>query len=146
MRAARFFTKEEQLQIRKAIEAAEKNCSGEIRVHISNKCRGDIMDCAAWWFKKLDMHKTAERNGVLFFISVKDRSFAILGDAGINKQVPADFWDSIKELMQAEFKANHFAEGLSKGILMAGEQLKKHFPYQKDDKNELSDDLSFGRK
>jgi len=146
MRAARFFTNEEKLQIRKAIADAESSCSGEIRVHISNRCRGEILDCAAWWFKKLDMHKTAERNGVLFFMSVRDRSFAIIGDAGINSKVPENFWDSIKELMQEAFREGRFADGLADGIHKAGEQLKKHFPHQADDKNELPDDLSFGRK
>ncbi len=146
MRAARFFNNEEKQQILEAIRAAEMNCSGEIRVHLSNRCRGDLLDCAAWWFKKLDMHLTAERNGVLFFISVKDRAFAIIGDAGINSKVPENFWDDIKEMMQAEFREKRFATGLSKGIMMAGEQLKIHFPHQSDDKNELPDDISFGRR
>ncbi|MFZ5942368.1 MAG: TPM domain-containing protein [Bacteroidota bacterium] len=146
MRASRFLNEGEKIQIRKAIQEAEMNCSGEIRVHISNRCRGDIMDCAAWWFKKLEMHRTAERNGVLFFVSVKDRAFAILGDAGINSLVPENFWDGIKEMMQAEFRQGRFANGIAQGITLAGEQLKKHFPHQSDDKNELTDDISFGRK
>jgi len=146
MRAARFFNEEEKQQILRAIAEAEASCSGEIRVHLSNRCKGEVLDCAAWWFKKLNMHETAERNGVLFFMSVKDRAFAIIGDAGINSKVPENFWDEIKEMLQEAFREGRFAEGLSKGILMAGEQLKKHFPHQADDRNELSDDLSFGRK
>jgi uncharacterized membrane protein len=104
------------------------------------------MDRAAWWFEKLEMHKTKLRNGVLFYLAVKDHKFAILGDAGINAQTSNDFWDEIKEGMQNHFVKSKFSEGLCNGIQMAGEQLKKHFPYESDDVNELSDDISFGGK
>jgi len=132
--------------IKAAVAEAETNTSGEIRVHIDNHCQGDVMDRAAWWFAKLKMHKTELRNGVLFYLAVKDRKFAILGDAGINAVTGYDFWDKIKEQVEAEFKEENFAVGLQKGILMAGEQLKEHFPYQSDDVNELSDEISFGKK
>ena len=102
------------------------------------------MDRAAWWFEKLEMQKTEQRNGVLFYLAVKDQKFAILGDAGINALTPEDFWDTIKEKMMASFKEGAFAIGLKEGILMAGEALKSHFPYQDDDVNELSDEISFG--
>ncbi len=146
MNAVNFFTKEEKTLIRSAVKEAELNTSGEIRVHIDNHCRGDVMDRAAWWFSKLEIHKTEKRNGVLFYLAVKDRKFAILGDAGINAVTPEDFWDEIKEKMAAGFREGNFASGLKQGILMAGESLKEHFPYQSDDINELSDDLSFGGK
>ncbi len=144
MNAANFFSKEEKTLIRSAVTEAELNTSGEIRVHIDNHCRGDVMDRAAWWFAKLEMQKTAQRNGVLFYLAVKDQKFAILGDAGINAVSPDDFWDQIKEKMQANFLEGKFASGLHEGILMAGAQLKKNFPYQDGDVNELSDDISFG--
>jgi uncharacterized membrane protein len=79
----------------------------------------------------------------LFYLAIKNQQFAILGDAGINKVVPENFWDSIKETMFNYFKEDKFTEGLSEGIKMAGEQLKEHFSYQQDDINELSDDISF---
>jgi len=131
--------------LKEAIARAELNTSGEIRLHVENHCKGDVLDCAAAWFDKLKMQKTEKRNGVLFYIAVKDHQFAILGDAGINAVTPDDFWDNIKEEMVQYFKENRFADGLVKGITMAGEQLKKHFPYQSDDINELSDEISFGR-
>ena len=146
MDAANFFSKEEKALIKSAVQEAELNTSGEIRVHIENRCREDVLDRAAWWFAKLQIHKTEKRNGVLFYLAVKDRKFAILGDAGINAVTPEDFWDRIKEMMLDHFREFRFAEGLREGILMAGEQLKAHFPYQKDDVNELSDDISFGGK
>jgi uncharacterized membrane protein len=144
MNAINFFSKEEKSQIKSAVQQAELNTSGEIRVHIDNQCREDVMDRAAWWFKRLGMHKTEKRNGVLFYLAVKDQKFAILGDAGINAVTPEDFWDSIKEKMLEHFTQGAFAEGLSQGILLTGEALRSHFPYQDDDVNELSDEISFG--
>jgi len=139
-----FFSKEQKVQIIDAIKVAEKETSGEIRLHIENRCKEDALDCAAFVFDKLEMHKTELRNGVLFYLAVKDRKFAILGDAGINAAVPDDFWDNVKDEILKDFSQNHFAEGLIKGIQMAGEKLKAFFPYQADDTNELSDDISFG--
>ncbi len=102
------------------------------------------MDRAAWWFAKLEMQKTEKRNGVLFYLAVKDQKFAIIGDAGINAVTPDDFWDNIKEKMLEHFTGSEFAEGLKQGILMAGDALKENFPHQDDDVNELSDEISFG--
>lgn len=138
-----FFTKQEQLTILQAIAGAEKNTSGEVRVHLDGKCNGEVLDVAAHWFNKLKMNETELRNGVLFYLSVKDRKFAILGDKGINEKVPHDFWDSVRDTVIHHFKKQEFALGLSKGIEMAGEKLKLYFPYQSDDTNELSDDISF---
>lgn len=145
MSVENFFTKEEKKQITDAIAEAERNTSGEIRLHAEGHCKIDVLDRAAYVFEKLHMHETKERNGVLFYLAVHDHKFAILGDAGINKVVPADFWDQIKKTMLVFFKAGKFAEGLSRGILMAGDQLKTHFLYQKEDVNELSDEISFDK-
>ena len=144
MKAINFFTKEEKELIKSAVQEAETSTSGEIRVHIDNHCRGDVMDRASWWFAKLGMHRTELRNGVLFYLAVKDHQFAILGDTGINSKTDDDFWDQIKEEMLTHFREGRFAQGLQEGIFRAGKQLKEHFPYQSDDVNELSDEISFG--
>lgn len=146
MKPSDFFNKEDKGIITSAIKEAELNTSGEVRVHIEGKCMGEVLDRAAYVFKQLDMHKTKLRNGVLFYLAVENQKFAILGDAGINSVVPDNFWDEIKELMLSHFKKSEFAEGLAKGIQLAGKQLKQHFPYQEDDVNELSDEISFGSK
>jgi uncharacterized membrane protein len=143
MKASNFFTSDEQKSILAAIQEAEKETSGEIRLHIDTSCKEDVLDRAAWLFKQLGMEKTAARNGVLFYLAVEDRKFAILGDSGINSKVPEDFWNSVKELLTRNFKEGKFAEGLSEGILLAGKQLQTHFPCCKDDVNELSDEISF---
>jgi len=138
-----FFTEIEQRSIQLAIENAELNTSGEIRVHLDSKCKGDSVKVATAIFEKLKMHKTELRNGVLFYLAVEDRKFAIIGDKGINEIVEKGFWDSIRDCMTAEFKKEEFTVGLCQGIEMAGNKLKTHFPYQKEDTNELSNDISF---
>lgn len=141
-----FLTKEQSDKIVAAIKQAELNTSGEIRVHLEGKCAIDVLDRATYWFEKLKMHKTEQRNGVLFYLAYTDKKFAILGDAGINSKVPSNFWDTIKSEMEARFREGDFVNGLVNGILACGEQLKSHFPYQSDDVNELSDEISYGKK
>ena len=143
--AKNFFSKAEKQQIVNAIKEAELNTSGEIRVHIENKCPGDVLERGAYWFERMGIHKTELRNGVLFYLAVKSRKFAIIGDEGINKVVPDDFWEKIKNRMAHQFQQGEFTLGLVRGILDAGEALKKYFPYQSDDVNELSDEISFGK-
>lgn len=138
-----FFTEIQQKSIQLAIENAELHTSGEIRVHIESKCKDDVIKVATKTFEKLGMHNTELRNGVLFYLAVEDKKFAILGDKGINEVVPTDFWNIIRDLMAEEFKKEQFTVGLCQGIEMAGEHLKGHFPYQKDDKNELTNEISF---
>lgn len=145
MSVHKYFTEQNKLQVTNAIRVAETNTSGEIRVHIENNCKEEVLDRAAYIFEKLEMHKTELRNGVLFYLAVKDHKFAILGDAGINQKVADDFWESTKEVVLAKLKDGLYAEGLSDGIIRAGEELKAHFPYQADDVNELSDEISFGK-
>jgi uncharacterized membrane protein len=144
MQPSYFFSKEQKEKILQVIREAERNTSGEIRVHIDKHCRGDALDRAAYVFEKLQMHRTKLRNGVLFYLAVEDRKFAILGDAGINAATPENFWDNIKSMMMASFSEGDFTGGLIHGISMAGTQLKEHFPFTKEDVNELPDDISFG--
>jgi uncharacterized membrane protein len=138
-----FFSKSEEMQITQAIREAESNTSGEIRVHIENNCKVEALDRAARVFDLLKMQKTALRNGVLFYLAIKDKKFAIIGDAGINSKVSENFWDEIKEMMLKHFTNGEYALGLSQGILRAGEQLKRYFKHQDDDVNELTDEISY---
>ena len=143
MSARLFFTKEEQQRIIAAIKNAELNTSGEIRVHIENRCKGEALERAAELFYELKMDHTAARNGILFYLAVKDHKFAVIGDEGINKNVEHDFWNDIKDEMIANFKEKKFTEGLVSGILKCGDKLKTYFPHLSDDVNELSDEISF---
>ncbi len=138
-----FFTDIQQRDIQLAIENAELNTSGEIRVHLTKNCKQDVIKKSKQVFEKLKMHQTELRNGVLIFLAVEDRKFAILGDKGINDLVEDDFWDSIRNQMIVEFKKEQFTVGLCQGIEMIGKKLKANFPYQKDDTNELTNDISF---
>ncbi|MDO9512585.1 MAG: TPM domain-containing protein [Bacteroidales bacterium] len=142
--AKSFFSHDEKEKIKASIREAEMNTSGEIRLHVENKCPADVLDRAAYIFGKLSMHKTERRNGVLFYLSVIDHKFAIIGDKGINSTVPEGFWDEIKSAMLHEFQSEAYTNGICLGMRVTGEALKKYFPYQMDDINELPDDISFG--
>ena len=133
----------EQEVIKQSIEWAEKATSGEIRVCVESKCDLDAYERAVECFYDLKMDTTKLRNGVLVYVALDDKKFAIIGDKGINTLVSEDFWDSTKALMLEKFKIEQIAEGISVGIIEAGKQLKKYFPYSSDDVNELSDDIVF---
>ena len=137
------FNEEDQQRIADAVEAAERFTSGEIRICVEKTCKEPVLDRAADYFKKLDMHKTAKRNGVLIYLAVIDHKFAIIGDAGINKLVPHDFWDETKEAMLVHFKAGDMVSGIITGVKMAGKELQTFFPYLDDDINELPDSITF---
>ena len=78
MKAKELFTEELQKQVVSAIEIAELNTSGEVRVHLDDNCKGAVLDRAAYVFEKLEMHKTEQRNGVLFYLAVQDKKFVYL--------------------------------------------------------------------
>ncbi|MFM2225789.1 MAG: hypothetical protein RJA07_1991 [Bacteroidota bacterium] len=139
------FSKAEKETIRVAIEQAETNTSGEIRVYVENKCKPEnVLDRAAECFYKLKMQNTELKNGVLIYIAIKDKKFAIIGDAGINKVVPLNFWDIEKQNMQSYFKSGKIIEGIAATVQQVGNQLQQFFPHQQDDKNELSDEMVIG--
>ena len=139
-----FLTKEDENEIVEAIRLAEKNTSGEIRVHIEKTTSKVPFDRALEVFYELKMNETQLQNGVLIYLASADKQFVICGDQGINEVVATDFWDSTKEIMAAQFKQGHFKQGLIDGIAQAGEQLKNYFPWQTDDTNELSNEISKG--
>jgi len=139
-----FLTKEEEQEIIEAIVVSEKNTSGEIRVHLEKTTALDPYDRAMEVFNELKMDQTQLKNGVLIYMAVEDKTFVICGDQGINDIVKNDFWDSTKDIMVAHFKNGNFKQGLIDGILRAGEELKKHFPWSEDDTNELSNEISKG--
>jgi uncharacterized membrane protein len=141
---AKFFSPEEDKKIIEAIRIAEKDTSGEIRVHFQKKLKGNVLDAAVDTFYALKMDETQDRNGVLFFFVPKKKQFAIIGDEGINANVPENFWEEIKTHIQKEFNSGNKVEGICKAVLMAGEKLKEFFPYKGFyDINELPDEISY---
>ena len=137
------FNDDEQQRIRTAIEDAEKYTSGQIRVCVEKRCSENVLDRAAKYFHELNMHKTKLRNGVLVYVATVDRKFAIIGDAGINKVVPANFWDDTKDDMLQHFKFGNLVEGIVTGLKITGDHLQKYFPHLQNSTNELSDDIAF---
>ena len=139
-----FLTKEEEQEIVEAIRMAEKNTSGEIRIHLEKTTLLDPYDRALEVFNDLKMDETELQNGVLIYVAVKDRNFVICGDKGINDVVKDDFWNSTRDVIVSHFKNGNFKQGLIEGITKAGEQLQKYFPYLEGDTNELSNEISKG--
>jgi len=139
-----FLTASQEQEIIEAIKIAEKNTSGEIRVHIEKFTEKSPIDRAMEVFNLLKMDTTKLKNGVLFYIAVESKKFAIIGDKGINKKVPANFWDTEKQLVLSHFSKGEFVQGLKQAIIKAGEKLKEFFPYQLGDINELPDEISKG--
>jgi len=138
-----FFSSKEKGRIVRAVQNAEKNTSGEIRVHLERKAKEDILAHACREFDRLGMNKTAERNGVLIFMGVHSKRFAIWADQGINDKVPANFWKDIVQAMERAFAEDRFADGIEGAILTIGEKLRAYFPYQREDINELPDEISY---
>ena len=140
-----FLSSDDELAIVQAIQEAEKKTSGEVRVHIEKKCpKKDPVKRAISLFQKLRMHKTNLRNGVIVYVATEDHLLAIWGDEGIHAKVGQEFWESTLITLQEDFKTNQIKNGLTKALLDIGEKLQQHFPYQKDDKNELDDSISYG--
>ncbi len=139
-----FLTAAEEDEIVQAICEAEKKTSGEIRVHLESHTNIPALERAKELFSILKMDNTKEGTGVLFYVAAENKSFAILGDHGINSKVPNGFWESVKARMQAHFKKGEFSPGLIEGILMAGQKLQAHFPWQLGDENELENEISKG--
>lgn len=134
----------ERERVLQAIHKAEERTSGEVRVHLDDTITDNVLDHAAFVFEELGMFRTRDRNGVLIYVSLADRQAAVIGDAGINAQVPEGFWDDVLALLRADFSHGRFADGLCKAIGQVGEKLHTLFPYQRDDRNELPNDISFG--
>ncbi len=139
-----FLTTQEEQEIVAAIREAEKNTSGEIRVHIESSSKKNHYDRALEVFYQLKMFNTKERNAVLLYVAVHDQKFVIYGDKGIDAVVPDNFWDTTKNSIQKHFKNGNFKQGIVDGVLKAGIELQAHFPWQTDDEDELSNEISRG--
>ena len=141
----KFIPKTELAKIVKSIEEAERNTSGEIRVHIEKICKSaDPLERAVSIFSKLKMDRTKERNGVLIYIAYKSKKLAIIGDIGINSKVPENFWQETKDILIEGIKSGNEVDSICRAVIDAGMKLKEFFPYTKDDKNEQSNEVSIG--
>lgn len=133
----------DEIRLINAIQIAELQTSGEVRIHIEKTCKGDILEACKTQFVKLNMHETKDRNSILFYLAISSKSFAVWGDEGIHQKVNDDFWDSITSCAISYFKQNDLVTGIEKAVELCGEKLKQHFPLQHDDKNELPNNISY---
>ncbi len=136
-----FFNEEDKERIKTAIQLAEHETSGEIRVCVEKKCKTNAIDRAAYFFRKLRMDRTSHHNGVLIYLASDDRKFAIIGDHGIHKKTGDHFWDDSRDGMRADFVSGEFTRGVVTAIGKVGTSLKQYFPFQSNDVNELPDDV-----
>ncbi len=143
--AEEFLTKEERRQVAQAIGEAEQRTSGEIRVHIEDHIEEDVLEHAAYIFEELGMQHTQERNGCLVYVCVADRLVAVIGDKGINERVPEGFWNGVVEQLKLHFAAGRQAQGLCEAVHQVAAQLQQYFPRRSDDRDELTNEVSFGR-
>jgi uncharacterized membrane protein len=138
------YNESDKITISRAIEEAEKQTSGEIRVHVDKKCSGDPVKAAISHFNRLKMYKTKDRNGILIYVANEDRKLAIIGDKNINEKVPDNYWESTKNQLIDSFKKEEYVSGLVAAITDVGVKLKTYFPHEQDDKDELENVLSQG--
>ena len=143
MALADFIPSEGQRRIADAITAAERHTTGEICVHVTPRCRGDVMKRAKRTFNRLHLYTTKRRNAVLIFVAYEDRKFAILGDTGLNDAVPEGFWDGEVEELGTYLKAGRPVDGICAIIARLGDRLSEYFPGERDDENELSNEVTF---
>ena len=141
-----FFSKEENEKIVLSIQDAERQTSGEIRLFVEGHCKYvDPLDRAAEIFANLQMEKTELRNGVLFYVAVKDKQLAIFADSGIHAAAGDKFWKETVRQILSVFSKESVVAGIVATVSKIGDALKSHFPYDKEvDKNELPDEIIFG--
>lgn len=138
------FSAAEERALEQAIEQVELRTSAEVRIHIERRCPGEVMDRAAECFEALKMHETAARNGVLLYLAIKDRKFAVIGDVGIHQHVGDAFWDAVADAARPQLAAERWTDGLQAAAVAVGDALIEHFPIASDDVNELTNAISWG--
>ena len=142
MKPSEFLSRLDEKKIVEAIGRAEKLTSGEIRVFVSRHEPADPLAAAQDHFDKMGMQKTKQRNGVLIFVAPRARKFAVVGDSGVHARCGNEFWQALAAEMSGHFKKEAFTDGIVHAINKAGELLAQHFPRQRGDTNELSDQVA----
>jgi uncharacterized membrane protein len=144
-RKKRFFNAEEEKQIMASIRLAERASSGEVRVYVESRCKKQVPERTIEIFKRLKMQHTKERNGVLIYLAMDDHKFSIFGDEGIYKKLGFSFWHDEAATLKSHFERDEIIGGICQVISDIGEKLKAKFPHPPDDKNELPDEIAYGR-
>jgi uncharacterized membrane protein len=139
----KFLSDEDEKKIVQAIARAERNTSGEIRIHLQRNKKGDVLENAIKTFEKIGMTNTALRNGVLIYIDIDRKTFAVIGDKGIHEKVGSGFWEAVIDILRDYFLKEQYTEGIIEAVTEIGRRLKRYFPYQADDINELPDEISY---
>ncbi len=126
-----------------AIKKAEDHSTGEIRVHIDSTTEENNAKIAFEVFKSLGMDKTKERNAVLFHVNFEQKYLTIIGDKGIHEKVQQKFWNDLHDKITKAFSEGKYFDGLHDAILETGFELKKFFPINRENPNELPNEITF---
>jgi uncharacterized membrane protein len=145
----RYMNDDELLRITNTIRHYEKFTAGEISVSIKEKTpfsltKKTTKEIAEAEFFRLGLDKTRDKTGILILLLLKEKSFYILADAGINEKVESHTWDKIKDNMQEMFAKGEFSRGIISAVEQTGKILAEYFPVKPDDKNELPDRVNIG--
>lgn len=142
---SQYISLEEKRLILKSVMEAEKQTSVEFQVHIDKSCKGDVIEKASAVFNFIHLNKTKTKKWLLFYLSLEDQKYAIIGDKEMNEMIPENFWDLVENHMQNKINEGNLTACLSEGIKMAGDQIRNFIPKQINDINELPDEISLGK-
>ncbi len=133
--------------IARAVRGAESLTTAEIRVHMERAVPAgrETIGRAQEVFRRLRMHKTRQRNGVLVYLALEDRKLAIVGDAGIHARVGDAYWEGVRDLMVGHLRAAAPREAVVRAVEELGRALAQHFPRGPGhDPDELANEVSTG--
>jgi uncharacterized membrane protein len=134
---------QDQQRLLEKIGQIENRSSGEVRLHVTDRRVKDTLEAARKTFTALGITRTRRRNGVLVFLSLPSRTFAIVGDEGIDRVTGPQYWESLRDTMAKRFSAGSYADGLLDILDRVEAVLVEHFPYEEGDVDELPDDISY---
>jgi uncharacterized membrane protein len=147
-----FLAADDLTAIETAVGAAERTTIGEIKVVVVAKSRKGLFRVfdplravemrALWEFKKMGVHRSRERTGVLIMVSVAERRIRIIADEGIHAKVEDGTWDRIVETISAQIREGEPRDGILRAVTAVGQTLAKHFPPRAGHRNQLSDDVT----
>jgi uncharacterized membrane protein len=90
-------------------------------------------------FSHLRMWDTNERNGVLIYLLLADRSVEIVADRGVHALAGQTHWGHVCRRMQRAFSHGSYERGTASAVRMVSRMLARHYPPMAGRPNELPD-------
>ena len=92
-------------------------------------------------FYEKGLYRTQAQTGVLFFLSLMERTVWVLADKGIYEKIRQEQLDRFAATVSQGVREGRASQALRQAIAEAGTLLAEHFPMKPGDKNELSDSI-----